>query len=85
MAQAPQRLLPDRQDTFNVSPECFGMFFRISKSITGARSKRRGFSPGAAARPLDRTRAREDSAKRGVSWENYLNRGVSCDDISQVR
>jgi len=34
----------------------------------GARGKCRGFSPAAAARPLDRTRIREDSVKRGMSW-----------------
>jgi len=38
---------------------------RVHRSV--ARGKRRGFSPGAAARPLDRTRVREDSGRRGES------------------
>jgi len=45
---------------------------------TGARGKRKGFSPAAAARPLDWTRAREDSVKKKeCHGGNNLNRGVS--------
>jgi len=33
--------------------------FQMNTSNLGARGKLRGFSPGAAARPLDRTRAGE--------------------------
>jgi len=43
----------------------------------GARGKRRGISPAAAARPLDWTRVREHSVKRpgGVSWRQTFGRG----------
>ena len=37
---------------------------RPNFSILGARGKRRGFSPGATAHPLDRTRVRENFGKK---------------------
>jgi len=64
----------------NVPPRaCDGRRVCTVRVQMGARGKRRGFSPGAAARPLERTRVREDCAKTGVSWiQSSLVRRGEC-------
>jgi len=49
----------------SVMESCSHTFPPPHEKQFGACGKRRGFSPAAATRPLDQTRAREDSVKRG--------------------